>query len=300
MKRFLAATLAALMLLAFLPLASPPALAAIDFTIRCSIDSAYVGETIWWEVKDIEGGTPPYHYNFDIYRNGVLYSPECYESLNHWRVFTPALPGKYKVMVWVGDNDDDTNKFSDEITVTANPNRITKVEPLGPTSLKITWNKVSGAMEYELWRTTSLNTDWVWVKSTGEGETSVTDTNLKAGTRYYYQLRYYKENIYDSWLSPVAAGVPMGKTRITSINSPLKGRVRLVWAKAAGASGYQVAMATSARGSYRTVRQLTGNSITFTGLKSGSALYYKIRPYRKIYSATYWGQYSGYRSVRVK
>ncbi|MDI9519670.1 MAG: hypothetical protein QM308_00685 [Bacillota bacterium] len=298
MKRVLSAMLTALMLLTILPLASPPARAEFEFEIYCTASSACVGDTFEWFISDVHGGIEPYQYGFDVYRNGVLYAPEDYRS-DPYRYFTATAPGRYEVEVWVLDsNNFFYTKIGGAITVSAQRNKITKVEPLSATSLKITWNKVPGADKYYLWRGTSMNADWDCVTDTAG--TTFTDTNLKAGTRYFYKVWYTHPEIYDSWFSPVVAGVPMGKTRITSITSPSKGRVRLAWAKAAGASGYQVLMATSARGSYKPVRLLTGTTVTFTGLKSGSGLYYKIRPYRRIYTTTCWGDYSAYRSIRVK
>ncbi|MDI9519669.1 MAG: fibronectin type III domain-containing protein [Bacillota bacterium] len=305
MKRTLAAMLTALMLLAILPLSSLPAQAGQaaqpsgpNIYIGCSVSSAYVGETFSW-FAEATGGSGDYGYHFHVFRNGEVFDPEGTRGQLDYRYYTPPLPGKYQVVVLVFDNVSGLSAInaSPVINVAATPNKITRVEPVSATSLKITWNKVPGAEDFWLYRSTN-KINWDFLDSVAG--TSYTDTGLKAGTRYFYKICYNKMGVLYTWYSPAVAGVPMGKTRITSISSPSKGRVRLVWAKAAGASGYQVLVATSARGSYRPVRLLTGNSITLTGLKSGSALYYKVRPYRKIYTTTCWGQYSAFRSVRVK
>ncbi|MDI9520108.1 MAG: hypothetical protein QM308_02995 [Bacillota bacterium] len=172
------------------------------------------------------------------------------------------------------------------------------MEPVGATSLRITWNTVPGAKNYWLYRSTDKKNWDVIKKTTG---TSFANTYLKAGTRYFYMVDYDREGVKNFPKSAAAAGVPMAKTRITSITSPSARRIRMTWARAAGASGYQVAMASRANGSYRTVRIVTGGTTAiFSGVKSGSTLFFKVRPYRRVYTTTYWGQYSAYRSVRVK
>lgn len=301
MKKALAALLTALTLLTILPYASLPAKAEFDFNIDCSLSSAeaYVGETFYWYVYG-ETGSGNYMYSFDVYKDGVRYAPENPRLSVPWRDYTPPVPGKYKVVVLVEDtnNNEKVVKHSAEINVTANTNKIKKVEPLGPTRLKITWNKIPGATKYYLLRSTSLNTGWQYIA--GIPGTSYTDANLTAGTRYFYKVEYERYGVSHSWYSPVVAGVPMGRTAITSIASPAKRQVKLAWSKTDGASGYQVLMANSSNGSYKPVRTLSGTTVTFTGFKSGSALFFKIRPYKRIYTTTCWGDYSMVRSVRVK
>ena len=304
MKRMLAAMLTALMLLTFIPLASPPAEAAlapigIIFNINCSVNYGYVGESVEWRI-DVSGGSGNYQYALDIYKDGQLLSEDWMLHDENNRYYVLPSPGKYMVQAWVRDtvNNQSYSKFSSEITVKARVNKITKVEPLGPSSLRITWNKVPGATEYHLFCSTDMK-NWNWVKTTTG--TSLTNTNLKAGTRYFYRISYERLGVMGCDLGPAAAGVPMAKTRITSLTSPLGKQIKMTWAKAAGASGYQVAMATSANGSYKSVRTVTGGTAAiFSGVKSGSTLFFKVRPYRRVYTTTYWGPYTAPRAVKVK
>ena len=311
MKRMLAAILTALMLVTFLPLASPPAQAAgVTFTIRPYIgpvELAYVGEEASWIIVDVTGGSGNFLFALDIYKDGQLFAGEGWHD-HKYRSYTFSSPGKYKVRAWVRDlvDNKDYDQFSTETTVKANPLKITGVVPLGASSLRITWNTVPGKIWYDLgdWTTYELyrSTDmekWEYITMTPYA--SFNDTSLKAGTRYFYRVGYTRLLMSDPIFSSVASGVPMAETRITSLTSPSARRIRMTWAKAAGASGYQVAMATSVNGSYRSVRIVTGGTTAiFSGVKSGTTLFFKVRPYRRVYSTTYWGQYSAFRSVRVK
>ncbi|MDI9520958.1 MAG: fibronectin type III domain-containing protein [Bacillota bacterium] len=303
MKRILAAMLTSLMLMTFLPLVSQPARAGqVDFDVYSSVDpdeAAYVGETIRWIIENVYGGSGDFQYNFYVYKNGQHFSGEGWHELRY-REYMFTSPGKYKVEAFIFDtvNRKAYQKFSEEITVKASVNRITKVEPLGPTSLRITWNKVPGAIEYYLLRSTDMK-GWEMIRNTTS--TSFSNTYLKAGTRYFYKVHYYRPGLNWCEFSPVVAGVPMAKTRITSLTSPSARRIRMTWARAAGASGYQVAMASRTNGSYKSVRIVTGGTTAiFSGVKSGSTLFFKVRPYRRVYATTYWGQYSAPRAVRVK
>ena len=302
MKRMLAAMLAALMLAAFLPLSVLPARAAgVTFSVGCSVDYAYAGEEVDFYVSDTAGGSGSYLYSLDIWKDGQLFSRDGWHSQNY-REYTFPSPGKYMARGWVRDKGTnvDYDQFSDEITVKANPLKITRVEPLGASSLRITWNKVPEVSSYSVYRSTDMK-NWEFIKMAA---TPFTDTRLKAGTRYFYKIGYNRlvpsGYIYGPE-SDAAAGVPMAKTRITSLTSPSGRRIRMTWAKAAGASGYQVAMAASRYGSYKTVRIVTGGTTAiFSGVRSGSALFFKVRPYRRIYTTTYWGQYTAPRAVKVK
>ena len=190
MKRILAAILTALMLVTVLPLASTPAHAGgLTFEIESTVDPAqpaYVGELIQWRINNILGGSGSYQYIFDVHKDGQPFNVEFWHNENYRDYIFPS-PGKYKVeaSVWDTVNKDTYNKFSDEITVMASVNRITKVEPLGATSLRITWNTVPGAIDYGLWRSTDMK-KWTLVKETTG--TSFANTYLKAGTRYFYMV----------------------------------------------------------------------------------------------------------------
>ncbi|MGN0529181.1 MAG: leucine-rich repeat protein [Eubacterium sp.] len=57
------------------------------------------------------------------------------------------------------------------------------------TSLKISWDKVSGAKGYEIYRSTSKNGTYKKIKTISKGTTtSYTDKNLKTLTTYYYRI----------------------------------------------------------------------------------------------------------------
>jgi hypothetical protein len=67
------------------------------------------------------------------------------------------------------------------------------------TGVKVSWNKVTGASSYKVYRKTGSGS-WVEIKS-GLTGTSYTDTTAKKGTTYYYTVRAVKGTQLSSYKS---------------------------------------------------------------------------------------------------
>ena len=179
--------------------------------------------------------------------------------------------------------------------------KITKIETKSGTSLKITWNKIIGADGYFLERSTGKTGPYKLVKTTTA--MSFTDTSLKAGTRYYYRVRAY--NLVDGTkmisgkYSTAAAGVPLAKCAITKVSGVSASQIKLIWKKAAGATGYEVFRSSSKTGAFTAIRKINALSMIVTGMEPGNTYYFKVMAYKKINTATYYGPMSGYRSGRT-
>lgn len=67
-------------------------------------------------------------------------------------------------------------------------------------AIKLNWNKVSGATQYKLYRSTSQNGKYKCIKTFNSKTSSFTDSKLKSKTRYYYKIKavgsYSKLNSY--------------------------------------------------------------------------------------------------------
>lgn len=72
-------------------------------------------------------------------------------------------------------------------TTTSKPNTPTGVKATaGSSSISVTWNSVSGATSYNIYRSTSANGSYLY--QTSVYSTSYTDYNVNAGTTYYYKV----------------------------------------------------------------------------------------------------------------
>lgn len=77
-------------------------------------------------------------------------------------------------------------------TVVGEP-KLVSAKALGTTSVKFSWERVSGVSGYRIYRKTN-GSNWRAVKTISDNRTSsYTDSRLKAGTHYTYTVRAYKK-----------------------------------------------------------------------------------------------------------
>lgn len=164
--------------------------------------------------------------------------------------------------------------------------------------VKVSWNEVSGADGYELYRATSLTGNFSNLSASIDSNgTSYLNENLTSGTAYYYKVRAYKLidgiKVYNSFSSIVSAK-PVLPT-ITAPKATVAGynKVKVSWNEVREADGYEVYRSTSLTGTYSSIASLKYSSALSyinTNLTSNKSYYYKIRAYRihngsKVYSS---------------
>jgi Fibronectin type 3 domain-containing protein len=88
-------------------------------------------------------------------------------------------------------------------------------------------------------------------------------------------------------------------TKLSVANAGSK-KLKVSWKKAPAASGYEVWMATSKKGSYKLIKKTTGSSFTHKKLKKNKTYYYKIRSYKKISGETIYSNWTSYKSKKAK
>ena len=86
----------------------------------------------------------------------------------------------------------------------------------------------------------------------------------------------------------------------TGLTVALKSRTaELSWSKVAGAQGYEVYMANSRNGSYKSIKNTGASTTSYskTGLVKGKKYYFKMRAYTK--TGTGIKVYSGYSKIKA-
>ncbi|WP_305146539.1 fibronectin type III domain-containing protein [Anaerovorax odorimutans] len=230
-------------------------------------------------------------------------------------VITPKESGSYTVKAVLSGMRyyEDSEAVSGTITVKAEekpaPAPAPSVSVAAPTGLKaaaksynslnVSWNRVSNATGYEVYRATQ-NGSYKKLRSlTGS---SFSDTGLATGTKYYYKVRAYNvsngKTVY-SGLTGAAAGTPKLATPTVKVKAGKK-KATVKWSKVAGKTKYQVYRATKKSGKYKKVATTKKTSYTNKKLKSKKKYYYKVRAYRKVSGRTVYGSYSKVKSVKVK
>ena len=162
----------------------------------------------------------------------------------------------------------------------------------------LTWNAVSGAAKYEVYRARSK--DGTYTKySTTTGTAYTNSSYLTSGATYYYKVRALGANGNAGPYSAVVSVTCRLKLTAPSVTggTDAQGRPTLKWNAVTGAAKYEVYRARSLNGDYVKYSTVTGTSYTNTSyLANGTTYYYKVRalgsdgsygPYSTPVSVTY-------------
>ncbi len=136
----------------------------------------------------------------------------------------------------------------------------------------LTWNAVSGATSYKVYRATSQNGTYSLLGTVTA--TSYTNTGAKAGTTYWYKVKAVNsagESAYSNVVS--------GKTTVTTLtmgHSASSGKPQLTWKAVSGAASYRVYRATTKNGAYTVINTTKALTYTNAGAALGTTYYYKV------------------------
>ena len=161
-----------------------------------------------------------------------------------------------------------------QITVSAPKVTTSNVASSG--KIKLSWNKVDGAVKYEIWRATSKNGNYQRLTTTKN--TSATNNNTVAGkTYYYYIISVDASGNKSSQSNIVSRTCDLAQPTITVSNRASDGAITVKWEKVEGATKYEVYRATSKSGTYSKVTTTSKTSYTSTSGTAGKTYYYKVR-----------------------
>ena len=137
---------------------------------------------------------------------------------------------------------------------------------------QLTWNAVSGATSYKVYRATSQKGTYSLLGTVTT--TSYTNTGAKAGTTYYYKVK-----AVNSAGESAFSNVVSGKTTVTTLtmgHSASSGKPQLTWKAVSGAASYRVYRATTKNGAYSVINTTKALTYTNTGAALGTTYYYKV------------------------
>lgn len=84
-------------------------------------------------------------------------------------------------------------KATCKVTVTPKPTKIKSAKKSGKNGIKISWNKVTGISNYQIYMSTKSNSGFKKIYTASTGKTSYTKTKLKKGKKYYFKIRTAKK-----------------------------------------------------------------------------------------------------------
>jgi len=174
-----------------------------------------------------------------------------------------------------------------EPTVPAVPAGLTAAAN-GQNSISLSWTAVERADSYNVFRSASADGEYVQVNAQPVTSTTFADSELSAGTTYYYKVSAVNSAGQSTQSEAVSAttdetggpteptipAVPAGLTAAANGQNS----INLSWTAVAHADSYNVFRAGSADGEYVQVNSqpVTGTTFADSGLTSGGTYYYKL------------------------
>lgn len=165
--------------------------------------------------------------------------------------------------------------------------------------IKLTWNRVSGAQGYIIYRAYGKG-GYKAIKTVTNGATAAyTDTGAKTnGGKYTYAVCAYKGSI---------KGVYVGKTyyylkqnRISSVKNNASKKATVKWTRNTKANGYQVNYKTGKKQKTITVKSNKTLNKVLKSLKKKATYSVKVRSYKKVSGVTYYSEWSSAKKVKIK
>ena len=137
---------------------------------------------------------------------------------------------------------------------------------------QLTWNAVSGATSYKVYRATSQKGTYSLLGTVTA--TSYTNTGAKAGVTYYYKVKAVNSAGESAYSNVVSGRATV--TTLTMGHSASSGKPQLTWKTVSGAASYKVYRATTKNGAYSVINTTKALTYTNVGAALGTTYYYKV------------------------
>ena len=143
---------------------------------------------------------------------------------------------------------------------------------------QLTWKAVSGAVKYEVYRSTRQNSGYSLLGTTTS--TSYVNTGASTGTTYYYRVKAVNRNGMASGYSNIVSGKAKAAApaapSVTAGNSST-GKPRLTWKAVSGAVSYRIYRSESRGTGYSLLGTTCSTSYVNTGAAAGKTYYYRVK-----------------------
>lgn len=150
-----------------------------------------------------------------------------------------------------------------------------------PGSVALSWNNVSGASSYKVYRGTTSGSHSLLTSSVGTN--AYTDNTISNGTQYFYVVKAF--NGADSADSNEVTILPMANFSISSTSSPSSTSIEVNWTGPTGASTFDVRYGTSS-GVYSTTLTGVTSPYTIAGLNPGTTYFIAVRSNNSVGAGT--------------
>ncbi len=147
-------------------------------------------------------------------------------------------------------------------------------------SLTISWNTVTGAESYRVYRSSTSGGTYTLIGSPTTN--SYTDSGLSESMTYYYRISavnsYGESSLssYQSGTTTSSGGSAPSVPANLSVGSATTSSLTITWNTVTGAESYKVYRSSTSGGTYTLIGSPTTNSYTNTGLSESSTYFYKV------------------------
>ena len=157
---------------------------------------------------------------------------------------------------------------------------------------KLTWNAVSGATSYRIYRSESRGTGYSLLGTTSS--TSYVNTGAAAGKTYYYRVKAVNRDGMASGYSNIVSGKAKAAAPAApsvTIGNSSTGKPQLTWKAVSGAVSYRIYRSESRGTGYSLLGTTSSTSYVNTGAAAGKTYYYRVKAVNRD------GMASGYSNI---
>lgn len=210
----------------------------------------------------------------------------------------------YKVRAYMLDEDEQKVYGDFSPVVSGKPKlavpEIAMAESVSYQSIKLTYNKVSGANGYVIYRSTQEGAGFKKIATVKKQKNvEYTDKTCKTGTTYYYKIRAFRtvngKKKYSGYSEVISGKTKLNTPKLRSVTVTSADTALLVWKKVSGASGYYIYRCETEKGKYKRVLNVKGGANVqayVSGQENGKTYYYKVRAYRTVDKKKKFSSYS--------
>lgn len=222
----------------------------VDGATAFSIQKRVAGESVWMEMKRVEGD--------------VLAVTD--------KDVTSGVTYEYSVIVYKGES---ASAKSDAVKIkcVAIVPKVTLANHADGVSIK--WSEVEGAEKYRIYRKVKGEASWTGLATLSNETISYIDKDATTGTVNYYAVRAYIDNTWSSYDSYAINYLATPKVK-KSYSDMGKG-ITLQWNAVAGAAKYRVYRATDDGKKWVLLGTVTGTSYTDKNVTLGKSYKYTLR-----------------------